>query len=50
MFSGGNRVFGVVSRRFGVIFGRFGVVWGVLGWFGVFPRTRIQLTSESESE
>ena len=33
-------VFGVVSRRFGVIFGRFGVVWGVLGWFGVFPRTR----------
>ena len=34
MFSGGNRVFGVVSRRFGVIFGRF-------GWFGVFPRTRL---------
>ena len=29
MFSGGNRVFGVVSMRFGVIFGRFGVVWGV---------------------
>ena len=33
MFSGGNRVFGVVSRRFGVIFGRFGMVWGVLGCF-----------------
>ena len=29
VFSGGNRVFGVVSMRFGVIFGRFGVVWGV---------------------
>ena len=29
MFSGENRVFGVVSRWFGVIFGRFGVVWGV---------------------
>ena len=42
MFSGVNRVFGVVSRRFGVIFGRFGVVWGVLGWFGVFPRTRLR--------
>ena len=39
MFSGVNRVFGVVSMRFGVIFGRFGVVWGVLGWFGVFLRT-----------
>ena len=31
MFSGVNRVFGVVSRRLGVIFGRFGVVWGVFG-------------------
>ena len=29
MFSGGNRVFGVVNMRFGVIFGRFGVFWGV---------------------
>ena len=29
MFSGGNKVFAVVSRQFGVVFGRFGVVWGV---------------------
>ena len=33
MFSGGNRVFGVVSMRFGVIFGRFGMFWGGLGCF-----------------
>ena len=50
MFSGGSRVFGVVSMRFGVIFGRFGVVWDVLGWFGVFPRTQSELLNGSNSD
>ena len=38
VFSGGNRVFWVVSRRFGVIFGRF----------GVFPRTHFQQVSHNQ--
>ena len=33
VFSGGSRVFWMLSRRFGVVFGRF----------GVFPRTPFNL-------